>query len=296
MSARIDGKWTYGPRLGIWIFMQIIRFAGPFPAYPLLFMVTLYYTLKDKKASSSLNSYYKALGIPFTFAVRYKHFVNFGMSIIDRLAFLAGPQPRFTWDCVGEDLFEKALAKGKGLILLSAHTGNWEIAGNLLNARISVPVNLVMVQNEQEAIQKVFSRATSSRKVNIIPLSDGGLSTMIAIREALRRNEIVCFMGDRLRAGEDFRMVPFLGTPAKFPVGAFSIAVATNAPMCTVFAFKKGLRTYHYRAFDLAVLADVPRPDRQKRIMEALTFYVTLLEKRIKEFPDQWYNFFDFWE
>lgn len=215
--------------------------------------------------------------------------------MIDKIVFLAKKGKYFKYKYFNEDYIEKALEEGKGAILLSAHVGNWDIAGNLLQNRLKTTINAVMVDNEKAEIKEAVSDIDKKRDFNIIPLKTDSPETMIAIRQALSRNELVCLHGDRTIDTKGIS-INFLGKEAIFPDGAFQIAALTEAPIIPVFIIKKGLRTYTFKAYNILRFNNISRNERKSKIEEGVKVFVKILEEILEKRPDQWFNFYSFWK
>lgn len=283
-----------GTSLGNRFFMVLIRVFGVLPAYLFLFPACLTYALLDRSSKRALRSYRAALGMPGGFWSLYRHFYCFGMSMVDRFSFLVLRGSPFAYTCIDEERIAAAAAQGAGAILLSAHVGNWEIAGNLLYDRLEVPINVLMLDAEREALQRVYQPALDRRRFKAIAIVPNAPDAMVETVARLRQGELVCLLGDRLLDGRGMT-VPFLGRPARFPIGPFAVAALTGAPVIPVFTLKTGLRHYTFTAREpIHVPAD--RERRDEAIREALQRYVAHLEEVARRHPYQWYNFYDFWE
>ncbi len=293
-KPRWSGR-SKGSALGNWIFVQIIRRFGPLPAYALSALVSFRYALLDRQTGRALRAFRSHLGLNTRFAHIYRHVFSFGVNLIDSLAFLTGTSRFLRFSRIGEDRIWELLEGGKGLILLSAHVGNWEVAANLLPHDRELTVNVVMRDNERESIRRVLKPATEKRRVNVIAVSDDALDTMLRLQAALRRNEVVCFLGDRVMGHEESREMVFLGEKARFPTGPFLIGAITGAPIVTVLTVKKGLRDYVHRAYMSASLEGARGGERSARVDEAMRQFVSTLEQTVREHPYQWFNFYDFW-
>jgi predicted LPLAT superfamily acyltransferase len=290
-----DGKGK-GSTLGNRLFMGCIRRCGVVPAYGLLFPACVSYALLDRGAKAALRSFRTHLGLRSGIVALYRHFYTFGMSLVDRFAFLMLRSPRFGYTCIGEEIITDELAKGGGAILLSAHVGNWELAGNLLHDRVKAPINVAMVDAEREALRQVYRPATDQRRLRIIGLGDDGLGAMVEINAALGRNELVGFLGDRVLPGAQGVSLPFLGENARFPQGPFVVALLSGAPIIPVFTLKTGLRRYTFRAHTPIHLPRVGRDKRDEVLRKAMMRYVATLESVVREHPYQWFNFYGFWD
>ena len=284
-----DGKYK-GSALGTRIFLKIVSVFGLFHAYCLLVPVSLYYAFREKKSRRAIAYFRSHLGLTTTFFHHWRHFFSFGMNILDRYAFFMQPKAPFSFAAINEEAIVNALAEGKGAILLSAHVGNWEIAGNLLHDRIQTPIHYAMIDAEKPEIRNVFAKALKRRRILIIPINQDGIGFMTEILNALRRNEIICMHGDRM-FGKKGNAALFFNAPVMFPRGPFAIAAATGAPIIPIFTYKRGLRQYIFHTFDRI---DVNEPE-DSQYAEGLDKYVHFLEQVVKENPYDWFNFYDFW-
>ncbi|MGN6567028.1 MAG: LpxL/LpxP family acyltransferase, partial [Flavipsychrobacter sp.] len=123
------------PALGYRIFIWLLRIAGLKAAYKLLHVVTLYYRLFVPAATKPLRYLYRQrLGFNASEAKKLvkKNLYIFGQTLIDKVVVLAGNKNAFTFEEEGIDNISNMHANGKGGILVSAHLGNWEVAGHLL--------------------------------------------------------------------------------------------------------------------------------------------------------------------
>jgi len=289
--------WTgrgKGSTAGNRFFMILIRFFGTLPAYLFLIPVTFFYALKDRQAAAALKEVRCRAGASNGFWSIYRNFLMFGTSLVDRFAFLLNRQSFFTYSCINETMIAEKAREKRGIILLGSHVGNWELAGNLLVDRIGVPINIVILDAEKESLKNVYKEALKNRRMNLIPLSDEGTDTMIAIINALKRGEIVSLMGDR-SLQQKSRECTFLGKIAAFPAGPFIISALTGALIIPIFAFKTGLRHYTFQAFSpISITAD--RTHRDEEIDRAMKEYIAVLESQVQKHPSQWYNFYPFWQ
>ncbi len=226
------------------------------------------------------------LGLSSAGRLTFRNFVVFGQTLIDRMVFLVGKGERFELSFEHEDYLMDMKERGRGGILLSAHLGNWEMAGNLLKGRVTPTINIVMLDAELEHIKQYLDRSTGGSRFSIIPIRED-LSHIIKIRNALARNEFVAIHADRSLDGSRSIDLPFFGHQAKFPLGPFIIAAKFNAPVTFVFGVKSG--TYKYYLSATKPLHDKMTPE------EIAALYVNELERRVRSHPEQWFNYFDFY-
>ncbi|MGN7888041.1 LpxL/LpxP family acyltransferase [Dyadobacter sp. 22481] len=287
--SRWDGK-TKGSLTGYKIFLFFINTLGLGFAYGLLRAVTYYYYLFAAKPRRALLDFYQnTLHITSSDARKMarRNFYIFGQTLVDRAAFLLGKDREFSHIFENEQYLIDIRNAGKGGILLSAHVGNWETAGNLLKGRITPTINIVMLDAEVENIKKYMDLSTGGSRFRVIAIKDD-LSHIISIRNALVNNEFVAIHADRYLEGAKYIEMDFLGRKAKFPYGPFVIASKFNAPVTFVFAAKDGKFSYHLSA---------TKPIEQKMKPEEIArLYVDELERKVKAFPEQWFNYFNFFQ
>jgi len=192
---------------------------------------------------------------------------------------------------------DQCLAAGNGLIVWTAHVGNWEFASRLLEMH-GRPVNVARVVEDNPA-EIALRNLMASERLKIVDLSDGAQAT-IELLQALRRNEIVAMQGDRVyqRHTAD---VPFFSQPASFPLGPFLLSQVSGAPVLPGFVIRQGWLRYHALMGDpippvpSQVASQDASMDRDAGLQEALSPAVRFLEKTLTTHYDQWMNFFDFW-
>ena len=283
-----DGK-TRGPLLGYKIFVFIIKTLGLPVSYFLLKIVSFYYYLFEKEKKHQLIDFYKK-GLKLTQKqadqLTRQNFYYLGQSLVDGVAFLVGKGNKFTHNFNNEKYLLEMKDGGKGGILLSAHLGNWETAGNLLKKRVTSKINVVMLDAEVEKIKNYLQNSTGGAHFNVIPIKED-LSHIFLINNALRNNEFVAIHADRFIVGAKYLELELLGEKAKFPIGPFIIASKFDAPVSFVFAVKSG--KYHYELSATKPLTEKLTPE------EIAKKYLIELENKVKLYPEQWFNYFEFY-
>src|SRR5580765_1806351 len=137
------GRLRGGPP-GIWFFLTALRVLGLRVTYALLAPVALYFSFASPDVPATMDYHRRFFG-PLPWWKRrwlvFRHFLSFGRALIDRVAILAGDNRHFSFSFDGEHFVRTAVAEGRGVLLLTAHLGNWEAAGHLL-CRLDVPINV----------------------------------------------------------------------------------------------------------------------------------------------------------
>ena len=290
--ASWEGK-SKGTKTGYRIFVWVLRHLGVRPAYFLLRFVSFYYFLVSWKTSRAILQFYRqglGFGALRALGLLYRNYYRLGQTLIDKVAIMAGLAGHFRSSSEGLENLHAIAAGNRGGILLSAHMGNWEIAGHFLK-KLDRKINLVMYDGEHEAIKAYLGSVTGAKSFNVIVISPDN-SHIFKIAAALGNNELICMHADRYVAGAKTISYPFLGRPAKFPEGPFLLGTKLRAPVSFVFALKESDTSYRFSASPLKEV--YLEPDHSpKRLLAA---FVEELEKRARQHPDQWFNYFPFWE
>jgi len=280
-----------GTPLGYRIFVWTLHYLGINAGYFILIFVAFWYWLFARKAIRSSRFYYREIHKMGFWEIKkniYKGFYKLGQTLLDKVVIMGGVKNKFTFDFDGEHLLRDMAKAGEGGVLLSAHIGNWEIAGQLLR-RIKVPVHIVMFDNEYQQIKNVMNDATEGKNFNTILIKDD-FSHLIEMYKALKRKEFLCIHGDRFieRNKDKTILMDFLGKPARFPIGPFELISRFKIPYLFVYGVKATNQHYQFYAFD--------GQNRGNQAQFIMREFVDSLEKIVKKYPTQWFNFYDFWE
>lgn len=285
-----------GNRLGFWFFKSLLRSFGLRGAYGLLYGVCLHYLIFDRAAVRGAMAYV-VRRFPGSGPVRrlghvYRLFLSQGRQLIDRYAVLSGAAP-FEFDVQGADAVREALTRdGRGLVLLTAHVGNWQIASSTLR-NMNRAVHLVMRPEDNEAVSRALRLGGQTDHLKVIS-PEGELGGVIEIMNALRAGDLVSFMGDRPYDFEAME-VQFLGGACRFPCGAFQIAASARCPMLILLCARTGSRRYRVdftRILHPVYEKGISKRDQVQRWMQQ---FADILEAFVTEFPYQCFLFMDVW-
>ncbi len=294
-------EWTGKTRGGIAgykSFVFLLKYFGISTAYFFLRFVVLYFLIFSPTAVKA--SYYflnKRLRFSPLKSYRYisRTFYKLGQVLIDKIAFLSGLNKNYTFDFDGEEHLRE-MAEKTGGVLIGVHAGSWEIAGHLLE-RLNTTVNIVMFANEHEKIANFLSEMYKDKNVKFITIGNDDYSHLFRISEALKNREIVAIHGDRFLPGSNTITKEFFKKQAKFPVGPFLIPLKYNVPVSFVMAMNETSKHYHFYATPPKKFRAPKSPaDRNNLVNMMLEGYITNLENILLKYPDQWFNFYDFWQ
>jgi lauroyl/myristoyl acyltransferase len=233
--------------------------------------------------SHGLRLWWKALMVFYSFCdfvVSYCYVPR--ASHAELLSMLSDPQQ-------GSKEIDSCLAKGNGLIVWTAHLGNWEFASRLLEM-YGRPVNVARLVERDKPAEIMLRDMMTNDRLRVVDLSDALAS--LQLLHALRANEIVAIQGDRTYGGFDAEM-PFFGRKASFPLGPFFLSYISGAPILPGVVVRRGWLQYRVILGEPIVLPRIG--DRDEALRTGLRQAISFLEENVRVHHDQWLNFYEFW-
>ncbi|MDQ2717025.1 MAG: hypothetical protein M3Z08_19145 [Chloroflexota bacterium] len=188
----------------------------------------------------------------------------------------------------GEEHLKAALAKGKGVLLFSAHVGPFEYLSQWLainGYQLTIPVEPLKDQRMLDLMLNV----RRSHGVEYVPLT--GVSTVRAIMQSLRANKVILLTSDRAIIGQSVDL-PFFGAPARLPAGLAALAQRTGAALVGAF----GWRTHGTQIEGEFVPLSLALPEEQQADTDILMRgIIEMTERFIGAHPEQWVVFAPVW-
>ncbi len=223
----------------------------------------------------------------------WKTYVNhclFGQVVVDKFAMYAGK--KFVVEIENYNEFiDRAARKEEGFVQLSAHIGNYEIAGYTLAVE-GKRFNALVFAGEKASVMRNRSKMFTGTNISMIAIQPD-MSHLFEIDKALTDGGIVSMPADRINGSKKCIELDFLGAKAKFPLGPFSVATMRGLDVLAVNVMKDSLTSYKIYVTPFLYDKGATRQEQIKQLSEA---YVAELEKRVRQYPEQWYNYFKFWQ
>jgi Kdo2-lipid IVA lauroyltransferase/acyltransferase len=181
----------------------------------------------------------------------------------------------------GWEHVERAQVKGKGMIFVAGHHGNWELLGGYIAAR-GIPFEVIARGMGNPLFGDYINEIRTSLGMIVMHDSEAVKRTP----RALRAGRAVGFLSDQGVKGLASTYVTFLGRPAKTPRGAAVFALRFNAPVFFVDGIR--LPNGKYRVIIEPVEVTLTG-DREKDIDAIVIRFTELLEKWVRKVPEQYF-------
>ena len=298
MAQQTEVQWTGktgGGNFGQRFVLGCLKFVKVTVLYPVLPLVVPVYCVVNHKAFGCIYRYFKEIhhfsGWKSFWKTVQNHLI-FGQVVLDRFAVLAGNTAQFHLEIENEEGIRQLLDQPGGFIIAGSHIGNFELTGHCIR-QSKKRINAVIYGGEGAVIKQRRSNSFTQNNIRLVPVTED-LSHLFIIKEALEHGEIVTILCDRIWGSNKTLTVNFLGKEAKFPLGTFLLAAQMQVPVVTIVNTKIRGRHYH------STVQPLPSPDPtlpiRKQSEQIAAAYAKSLEPILRKHPEQWFNFFDFWE
>ena len=251
-----------------------------------------------------LRRVHRANGLPEpTWRDSFRHMLAFGQAGLDKLAAWAGGVSSRQVDFPDRPELLRLINSGRGAVLIGAHLGNLEMIRALAVNERQAAVNAVVYTEHAQRFNDLLKQANADFGVNLIPVSQLGPETAILLKEKVDKGELVVIVGDRTppTLGSRVRIshAQFFGEPAPFAQGPFILSSLLDCPVYLCFCLREKRGTGHGYRIYLETFAErvmLPRRERQARLDLYIQHYAERLEHYCRQAPEQWFNFYDFWQ
>jgi len=290
--------WATQPERGslrlLWALSALSLRCGRTLSRLVLALVVSYYWLWPGAAAGHMRRYQRrALGRRPTRRDLFAHLHSFATCLNDQVYLLNDRVAEFSVQISNERLLTQMLDQGAGCLLMGAHLGSFEVLRAFGVQYPKVRVAMAMYPDNARKLGAVLAAINPRRESDIIPL--GNLDAMLQVRARLDQGAFVGVLGDRTLADEPVVSVNFLGSPAPFPIGPWRVAALLRRPVMFFAGLYCGGNRYRIIVEPLADFSGIEATTRETAIHEAIVRYAGLLENLCRNYPYNWFNFFDFW-
>lgn len=180
-----------------------------------------------------------------------------------------------------EQLIGEALAKGRGLVFLSAHFGNWEIGAQAVSVKTKIPMLLIVKPQANPYVDRAVNRRRTQYGCSVVPMGE-------SVRPVLKRLEsggVVAMAADQSAAKQSV-WVKFFGREVPVHQGPAVFALRTRAKIVVSFALRNHDGTYRVmlEMLDYDDLVGYT----PENVQELTRRHVERTEAVIRQHPEQW--------
>lgn len=222
--------------------------------------------------------------------IRLRVFHNFAKYLVDFFRF-----KKLNADYINKNVkiinlkyIDEALKQGKGVVIVTAHLGNWELGGVVVSMA-GYSLSIVALPHKSKIVTDFFDRQRESKGLKVFLLGNAAKGCI----KALRNNQMLALVGDR-DFTEGGRVMEFFGKPSIFPEGPAVFSLHTGAVVIPGFMLRNEDDSFSL-VFDKP-LQYTASGDRNRDLDKIISQYKSTFEKYIRAYPDQWYMFRRFWK
>ena len=179
------------------------------------------------------------------------------------------------------DVVEAAMSRGRGLIFVTGHLGNWELAGAYVAAR-GIPIDAIARRMKNPLFDQYLTATRSRIGMHVVHDADAVRRTP----RSLRDGRAVAFLADQGVLGLASTFVPFFGRPAKTPRGPAVFALRLDVPVVFGVAVRQPSGKYRL-VFEPIPVEDTG--DRDRDVDTIVARYTATLERWVRRYPEQYF-------
>ena len=258
------------------------------PARLLLYPITAYFVLTSPVARRASRDFLSRVhGRRAGPLAIFRHLHTFAAVILDRVYFLMGDTDRFDVRVHGYEQVMEAVG-GRGMVLLGSHLGSFDAVRCMGMKGYGLRLKVHMQHEHNQFITRLLESLNPEVAASVIPV--GGPDSMLRTSEWLDEGGSVGMLGDRVASVRRSCRCEFLGGEALFPTGPWWLARRLGVPVVLFFGLYRGGRRYdiHLQVMD--------QEGGDHGLCHTVQAYAEILEGYARDAPDNWFNFYDFWD
>lgn len=292
--------------LGVWLLYGLYRVFGRPLFRAVLYPVVTYYWLTHPLARRASLDYLRRMQATAGTVTgpgraepgsrhTLRHLFSFADTLLDKLLAIGGG---YRYDDVtreGEAVMLRQIEAGKGGVIVTAHMGCLELCRVLAARRRGLRLTVLVHTAHARRFNRILARLDPQSILQLYQVDDITPATAMELAARVHAGEFVAIAGDRAPAhGGRVVRLPFLGAPARFPVGPYVLASLLGCPLYAMGCVRTA-RGHLLRFTELAREVRLPRAQREAALIAHATSYATWLAALLTTSPYDWFNFYDFW-
>lgn len=298
-SPSTGAAWQSQKERGAGILLKLMvgiaRLCGRGVTRLLLFPIVAYFLCTGGTAREASADYLtRVLGRKPGWRDHARHVYAFAACTLDRV-FLLGGSHSIEVISQRDAALQALLRERRGFLFICSHLGSFEALRATITADVRTPVRIVMDRLHNPKVTLLLEALNPQLAAQVIDAGDGGPQLVLALREALEGGAMVGLMGDRVREGERFAEVDFLGGRARLPLSPWILAGVLGVPVVFGFSLYRGGRRYENHLEVFADRIELPRARRDEVLQDVAQRYAQRLEHHVRMAPYNWFNWYRYW-
>jgi len=258
--------------------------------------IAAYYLLFDGRARRASRDWLTRVHErPPSLSEIYRHISCFAQATTDRLFFARRAFDVFEIERTGNHHLEALARERRGAILLGAHLGSFD-ALSAASQDERFPVTIVGHFENARRINAVLERLDPGLTNRVLHTGRDPIALALTLRDRLAAGGMIALLADRVGLNDKSVSVDFFGAPARFATGPFLLASILKCPIYLVFGLYREPNRYELFCEPFSERLVLPRGARDEVLAREVSRYARRLEDYCRKAPDNWFNFFDFWE
>ena len=188
-----------------------------------------------------------------------------------------------------QEHFDHALQAGRGVVVTTAHFGNWDMAGVALASH--APFFAVAETFSDERLNSFLQNLRIEKGIGIIPM-EGSARRILRV---LQQNQSVAFVVDRPLEVDQGVPVTFFGRTTYVPAGPAALALKSGAAIMPGYVWYGHHQQFYLRVFPPIFPREHKGGDKAEEVARLTQYIYVCLEEMVREWPTQWYMFRPFW-
>ena len=293
-----QAAWAQAPERSNILMMRVMTWLslrlGRRMARVLLVPIAGYFLLFAPASRRASGDYLRrALGRAPRWRDRYRHFFTFAATIHDRIYLVNRRFDLFDIEVHGLQTLVSQMTGGRGVFLMGAHLGSFEVIRALGRKAPDVRVAMVMHEDNARKINAMLGAISPEAMQDIIGL--GRVDSMLKVWQHLQEGYAIGMLADRTPGNDTLHPVRILGADTCLPEGPFRMAALLRHPVIFMTGLYLGGNRYAIHFEPLADFSAVARGEHDAALRHAMARYAELLDRYCRTAPYNWFNFFPYW-
>ncbi len=223
--------------------------------------------------------------------IAFDNYKSFAITLIEILYMpaMSSEDIKKVIKCNNVEYVREKYNEGNGLILLSAHFGNWEFMAASMGVQLGVPLSIVVKPQRNPYVTDWLNRTRAKWNNQIVPL---GISIR-KIYQTLKEKKIVAMVADQ-RGPQESIKVNFFGREVSAHVGPAVLALKTGAPI--LYGVPVRQKDFSYETVFTEISKENLPDSHEEKIKELTQRHMSYLEEFIRKYPEQWLWMYKRWK